>query len=113
VLSTAAGCPDKRWCAPSTRLRGRAVGRRFFHLGVLLTDTPFRTNEFCSKQSQSVNWGAESCVKRKSTSPCLSAIPVFDRIAGLSNRYLTLKGEHVYANDFEVRMRAFIYLAKD
>jgi len=37
-----------------------------------------------AKASQSVNWGAE----RKSTSPCLFAIPAFDRIAGLSNRHL-------------------------
>jgi len=32
--------------------------------------------------------GAETCARRKSTSPCLLAIPVFDRIAGLSNRHL-------------------------
>jgi len=54
VLSAAAGCQDERWCVPSTRLRGRAVGRRVFRLDVsfldvLLTDTPFRINEFCSK----------------------------------------------------------------
>jgi hypothetical protein len=36
-----------------------------------------------SKPSQGVNWGA-----RKSTSPCLLAIPAFDRIAGLCNRHL-------------------------
>jgi hypothetical protein len=36
-----------------------------------------------AKPSQSVNWGAETCAKRKSTSPCLLAIPAFDRIAGL------------------------------
>ena len=41
-----------------------------------------------AKPSQSVNWGAEFCAKRKSTSPCLLAIPAFDRIAGLSNRPL-------------------------
>ena len=47
-----AGCPDERWCAQSTRLRGQAVGRLVFHLDVsfldaLLTATPFRVNEFC------------------------------------------------------------------
>jgi len=31
-----------------------------------------------TKPSQSVNWGR----------PCLLAIPAFDRIAGLNNRYL-------------------------
>jgi len=40
------------------------------------------------KPSQSVNWGAETCAKRKSTSLCLLAILAFDRIAGLSNRHL-------------------------
>ena len=50
---------------------------------------------------------------RKSTSPCLLAIPAFDRIAGLYNRHLTLTGEHAYANDFEVRLRALIDLAKE
>jgi len=46
VLSAAAGCPDKRWCARSMRLRGQAVGRRVFCLEVsfldmLLPDTSF------------------------------------------------------------------------
>jgi hypothetical protein len=40
------------------------------------------------KPSQSANWGAQTCAKRKSTSPCLLAIPAFDRIAGLYNRHL-------------------------
>jgi hypothetical protein len=30
--------------------------------------------------------GAETCAKHKSTSPCLFAIPAFDRIAGLYDR---------------------------
>jgi len=34
-----------------------------------------------AKPSQSVNWGSETCVKRRSTSP-LSDIPAFHRIAG-------------------------------
>jgi hypothetical protein len=40
------------------------------------------------KPSPSGNWGAETCSKRKLTSRCLLAIPVFDRIAGLYNRHL-------------------------
>jgi hypothetical protein len=48
------------------------------------------------KPSQSVNWGEETCAKRNSTSPCLLAIPAFDRIAGLYNRHLILIGD--YAN---------------
>jgi len=49
VLSVAAGCPDEWWCARSTWLRGRVVGRRDFRLDmsfldVLLTDTPLRMN---------------------------------------------------------------------
>ena len=38
--------------------------------------------------SQSSNWRAETCTKRKSTSPCLLAIPAFDRKAGLNDRHL-------------------------
>jgi len=41
-----------------------------------------------AKPIQNVKWGAETCVKRKSTSPCQLAIPAFDRIARLSNRHL-------------------------
>jgi len=40
------------------------------------------------KPSQSSNWGAETWAKRKSTSPCLLAIPAFDCKAGLNNRHL-------------------------
>jgi len=53
-----------------------------------------REGKFCAfrepeaKLSQSVYWGAETCAKRKSTSPCLLAIPALDRIARLSNRQL-------------------------
>ena len=35
-MSAAAGCPDKRWYAPSMRLRGREVGSRVFLLDVTL-----------------------------------------------------------------------------
>ena len=68
-----------------------------------------------AKPSQSVNWGAETYAKRKSTLPCLLAIPAFDRIAGLSNRHLNycITGEYAYANDFEVRLRALTGHAKD
>jgi hypothetical protein len=45
-----------------------------------------------AKRSQSVNWGAENCAKRKLTSPCLLAIPAFDRIAGLCNKHLICNG---------------------
>jgi len=42
-----------------------------------------------AKPSQAkVLTGAETCAKRKSTSPCLLAIPAFDRVAGLNNRHL-------------------------
>jgi len=38
---------------------------------------------------------------RNSTSPCLLAIPAFDRIAGLVTDTLTLTGYYAYANDFK------------
>ena len=38
MLSVAVGYPDEWWCARSTRLRGRAVGRRVCCLDVLLPD---------------------------------------------------------------------------
>ena len=41
-----------------------------------------------AKPSQSSNWGAETCAKRKSTSTSLLDIPAFDRKAGLKNRHL-------------------------
>jgi len=57
--------------------------------------------------------GAETCTKRKSTSPSLLAIPAFDRIAGLSNRFLTLTGGFANANDFEARLKALADNTKD
>jgi len=66
-----------------------------------------------AKPSQNVNWGAETCAKRKSTSPCLLAIPVFDRIAGLSNRFLNSNRVIANANDFEARLKALVDNAKD
>ena len=50
----------------------------------------------------------ETCAKRKSTSPCVLAIPAFD-----PTDTLTLAGVYVYANDFEFRLRALIDLAKN
>ena len=96
-LSAAAGCSDEPWCARSMRFCGRAVERHVFRfdvsfLDVLLTDTYFRMNEICSKPSQSVNRGTETCANRKSSSPCLLAIPAFDRIIGLSKRHLHCNG---------------------
>jgi len=41
-----------------------------------------------AKPNQSSNWGRRLAFLRKSTSPCLLAIPAFDRIAGLYNRHL-------------------------
>ena len=68
---------------------------------------------FQAKPSQSVNRGTSTCAKRNSTSPCLLVIPAFDRIAGLYNRHLNLKGKYANANDFEVRLRALTGFAKD
>jgi len=47
-----------------------------------------RLIESQTKSRQYVNWGTETCAKRKKTSTCLLAIPAFDRIAGLCNRHL-------------------------
>ena len=40
-----------------------------------------------AKPSQSSNWEAKTYAERKSTSPCLLAIPAFDSTAGLYNRH--------------------------
>jgi len=66
-----------------------------------------------AKPSQRVNWGEETCASRKSMSPCLLAIPAFDRIAGLYNRNINLTEDYTNANDFEVRLRAFTSFAND
>jgi len=44
---------------------------------------PNRAEPSRAEPNQSSNWGAETCTKRKATSPCLLAIPAFDRVAGL------------------------------
>ena len=54
--------------------------------------------------------GAENCDSRKSPPHCLLAIPVFDRIAGLSNRHLN---SYANVNDLEVRLRALTDRGKD
>jgi len=47
----------------------------------------------------------------KSTSPCLLAIPAFDRIPSSITDTLTLT-EYAYANHLQVRLRAVTDLAK-
>jgi len=42
-----------------------------------------------------------TCAKGKSTSLCLSAVPAFDRIAGLYNRHLNSKWGIAYAKDLK------------
>ena len=61
---------------------------RYSVMAQKLTDGYPKPNQ--AKPSQSVNWGRRLApsAKRKSASPCLLAIPAFDRIAGLNNRYL-------------------------
>jgi len=72
------------------------------------------TQSVQSKPSQAkMLTGGGDLAKRKSTSPCLLAIPAFDRIAGLYDRHLNLTGEYDNANDFEVRLRALTIFAKD
>ena len=66
-----------------------------------------------TKPSQSANWRAETCASRKSTSPCLLAIPAFDRIAGLCNRHPNSTGEYANAKDFGVRLNALTDLARN
>jgi hypothetical protein len=52
----------------------------------------FEVHSSQAKASQSVNWGAQTYSKRKSTSPCVLAIPAFDRLAGFDNRHLNSNG---------------------
>jgi hypothetical protein len=52
----------------------------------LLTQAEFYW--FHSQPSHSSNWRAETCVSRKSTSPCLLGILAFDPKGGLNNRHL-------------------------
>ena len=57
--------------------------------------------------------GTETCAKHKSTSPCLLAIPAFDRIAGLCNRHPNSNGECANTNDFGVRLKALTDLTRN
>ena len=66
-----------------------------------------------AKPSQSASLGAETCAKRKSTSPCLLAMPAYDRIAGLCNRHANSNGEYANPNDFGVRLKALTDLARN
>ena len=89
----------------------------FLLLEVCRADYIFQMND-CrvpTKPSQNANWGAETCAKRKSTSPCLLAIPAFDRTAGLCNRFPNSNGEYgnANANDFGVRLKTLTDLARN
>jgi len=46
-------------------------------------------------------------------SPCLLAIPAFERIAGLYNRHLNSNRGYAYANDSKVKLRALTDHGKD
>jgi len=56
--------------------------------------------------------GAETCAKRKWTSPCQPYLRLIAQLGPITDT-LTLTGENAYANDFVVRLRALIDLAKD
>ena len=75
-----------QWNAQSTRYRDRAVGSWYFLLDVSQELYSFQMI-ICSQakpsQAKVLTGGAETCAKRKLMSPCLLAIPAFDRIAGL------------------------------
>ena len=73
-----------QWNAQSTRYRDRAVGSWYFLLDVSQELYSFQMI-ICSQakpsQAKVLTGGAETCAKRKLMSPCLLAIPAFDRIA--------------------------------
>jgi len=54
--------------------------------------TPRHRSDLVQRGSQAkvlnAGGGASTCASHKLTSPCLLAIPAFDRIAGLCNRHL-------------------------
>jgi len=64
------------------------LSRSFYFSLSLVTALAKRPFSGQAEPSQSVNWGAETCVKHKSTCPCLLAIPAFARIAGVYQRHL-------------------------
>ena len=55
--------------------------------------TPKASGQAKPSQAKVLTGGAETCAKRKSTSPSLLAISAFDRIAGHSNRQLNCNRE--------------------
>ena len=59
-----------------------------------------------SQPAKVLTGGAETCAKRKSTSPRLFAIPACDRIAGHCNRLPNSNGEYANATFSRVRLRA-------
>jgi hypothetical protein len=86
VLSAAARCPASGGVpGPRGYVAGQSGVVSSFLMCVLPV-TPSRMNE--SRCQAKVVTGEETCAKRKSTSPCLLAIPAFERVAGLSNRHL-------------------------
>ena len=74
---------------PPTERETRAVFREL-RLIILVAREELDDMPSQAKPSQAkiLNGGAETCAKRKSWSPCLSAIPAFDRVAILYNRQL-------------------------
>jgi hypothetical protein len=56
--------------------------------------------------------GAQTCAKRKSTSPCQPYLHLTAQLGSITDT-LTLTGEYANANDFEVRPRALTDLSKD
>jgi len=66
-----------------------------------------------AKPSQYINWGDETCAKRKSTNSCLLDITAFEGVVGLYDRHLNSIGVIRLLNNFEVRLRALISLAKE
>ena len=66
-----------------------------------------------SKPSNVLTGGAESCAKRKLTSPSLLAMPASDRKDGLCNIHHITNGEYANANYFGVRPKALDDLARN
>jgi hypothetical protein len=62
-------------------------------------------------QAKFLTGGGDLC-ERKSMSPCLLAIPTFERKARLYNRHLNSNRGYAYANDFEVRLRVLTDIAR-
>ena len=80
------GCFSRSWQPPLHRLKNKR--RPETHGRERPASQPSLRIVIQAKPSQSSNWGAETCAKRKSTSTSLLDIPAFDRKAGLKNRHL-------------------------